>query len=89
MNRSEDVAEAPPGGSARAALAAYMGDDPTSLVGRQDLDDLDGSTGTGASETFFWDDEHVFATVTRANMAATSWYVRQVGRDCTADPINP
>ena len=89
MNQSEDVVQAPPGGSARDALVAFMRDNPTSLVGRQDLDDLSGSTGNPASEHFFWDDDQVFADVERADMAATSWHVRHVGRGCSADPINP
>jgi len=89
VNRSEEVVEAPSAGSARAALSAYMSDNPSSLVRRQDLDDLSGSTGNEVSERFLWDEDQVFAFVTRADMGATSWSVKQVGRDCSADPINP
>jgi hypothetical protein len=89
VDRFEDVVDAPPGDSARSALTAYMRDNPTSLVGRQDLDDLSGSTGNEVSERFLWDEDQVFAFAERANMGATSWYVRQVGQDCSAEPINP
>ena len=48
-----------------------MSDNPSSLVGRQDLDDLSGSTGNEVSERFLWDEDQVFAFVTRADMGAT------------------
>ena len=89
VNQSEEVVEAPPGGSARDALTAYMLENPTSLVGRLDLDDLSGSTGNPVNEYFLWDEHQVFAAVERADMGATSRYVRRVGRDCGASPINP